>query len=189
MTLPQLLALPPLQASQALLGWELLHTTPEGTAGGIIVETEAYLDDDPASHSFRGVTPRTVPMFQKAGTIYVYRSYGIHLCMNIVLGKEGQGAAALIRALAPTVGIPLMQTRRHPKAPIHRLCSGPGNLGQALDLSLSESGTHLNDSIFTLRKAAKKEVWTLGTSSRIGISKGIDQPFRFFIAGHPSISK
>jgi DNA-3-methyladenine glycosylase len=178
MELPDLFSLPPLEATRALLGWELLHSTPEGMVGGVITEIEAYMQDDEASHSFRGVTPRTAPMFMEAGHVYIYRSYGLHLCLNIVLGPEGYGAGALIRSLKPTTGIEIMQKRRN-NAPLERLCSGPGNVGQALGISLEESGNTLGD-VFTLKAPLIQKV-QIEATSRIGISKAQDSLYRFII--------
>ncbi len=95
--------------AQSLLGCELVHHTPAGDIGGIIIETEAYAEEDEASHSFRGVTKHTAPMFKEAGYVYMYFIYGMHWCMNIVTGPTGHGEAVLIRALKPTRGIPIMQ--------------------------------------------------------------------------------
>ena len=115
-----------LSAAKNLLGWTLIHLLPEGDIGGIIIETEAYAEDDEASHSFRGVTKRTFPMFEEAGTLYMYFIYGMHWCFNIVTGTKGHGEAVLIRALMPTIGLDLMQQNRITKD-INRLTNGPGS--------------------------------------------------------------
>jgi len=185
MAIGELLALPAVEAARALLGWEISHTTAEGTVGGIIVETEAYHQDDPASHSFRGITARTMPMFKEAGTVYVYTSYGIHLCMNIVCGPVGRGEAVLIRALEPTTGVSLMQVRRGAAIPIPRLCSGPGNVGKALGITLLDSGTKIGKKIHIAPSLVPEKIIT---SSRIGISQAKEELYRFFIAGNPSVS-
>ena len=127
------------EVARALLGQVLVHETAEGCCAGIIVETEAYDEKDPASHSFRGRTPRNGPMFEVGGTCYVYRSYGIHWCINVACGPKGHGAAVLLRALQPLHGLDLMARRR--KVPAHgpqdpvRLCSGPGKLTQAMGVT------------------------------------------------------
>src|SRR5690349_20444206 len=102
----------PIDGAKNLLGWELVHHTPVGDIGGIIIETEAYRQDDEASHSFRGKTKRSAPMFKEAGCIYMYFIYGMHWCINIVTGPKGQGEAVLIRALRPTRGLDLMKQYR-----------------------------------------------------------------------------
>ncbi len=129
-------------AAKELLGFELVHHTPAGDNGGIIIETEPYQQDDEASHSFRGMTKRTEPMFKEAGTIYMYFIYGMHWCMNIVTGPKGRGEAVLIRALQPTIGIELMQKNRN-TTDMKRLTNGPGSLVQALGIPPIYSGQRI----------------------------------------------
>ena len=116
MSLPDFLTAGAVEAAPLLLGYKLVHHSPDGNVSGIIVETEAYNMLDAASHSFKGETVRTKPMFDRAGTIYVYFTYGMHYCMNIVTGSVGQGEAVLIRALQPVEGIAIMQQKREDKA-------------------------------------------------------------------------
>lgn len=169
----------PVDGARSLLGWELVHHTPAGDIGGIIIETEAYRDDDEASHSFRGVTPRTAPMFEEAGHIYMYFIYGMHWCMNIVTGPKGHGEAVLIRALRPTRGIELMKQYRKTTA-LSRLTSGPGMITQALAIPPTYRGLHIQESDLELIPP-QKGVGSIQSSPRIGIKKATEKPWRFFI--------
>jgi DNA-3-methyladenine glycosylase len=140
-----------LTVAPQLLGWELISHAGGADTGGRIVELEAYHGSiDPASHAYRGLTPRTAPMFEAGGAIYVYLSYGIHTCLNLVTGPAGEAQALLIRALEPTRGLDVMATRRHLPWPLssadhRRLARGPGSLGQALGITRALSGTHLGE--------------------------------------------
>jgi DNA-3-methyladenine glycosylase len=175
-----------LTLAQKLLGCTLVHESEEGKTAGIIVETEAYLYDDPASHSFRGKTNRNAPMFDEAGTVYVYLIYGIYECFNIVSNKTGIGEAVLIRALAPTEGIELMQERRNTQN-LKNLCSGPGKLVQAMGISRLQNGILLNDKLYcTAPQSADFE--TISTT-RIGISQAVDLPYRFYVKGSRFVSR
>lgn len=153
--------------------------------GGIIVETEAYDREDPASHSFSGPTPRTEVMFGPPGRAYIYLSYGIHWCLNFVCREAGHGAGVLIRALQPTRGIPLMMQRRRQHNP-RLLCSGPGRLGQALGVTHALNGLRLDRRPFSL--TARTEKSRIVRGPRIGISKAVDQPWRFGLAGSLYVS-
>ncbi len=168
-----------LSAAKTLLGWELVHHTPAGDIGGIIVETEAYSQDDEASHSFRGRTPRTAPMFEEAGHIYMYFIYGMHWCMNIVTGPKGHGEAVLLRALKPTKGIELMKLYRKTEDE-RRLTSGPGSLVQALAIPPTYSGQKLQDTSLELVPPTSS-LPAIQVSTRIGIKKAADKQWRFFI--------
>jgi DNA-3-methyladenine glycosylase len=169
------------EAAPALLGWTFLH---DGV-GGRIVEVEAY-DGDEASHAFRGPTPRTTAMFGAPGRLYVYRSYGVHWCMNIVCRPPGEAAAVLIRALEPTHGVEQMQTRRDVADP-RLLCSGPGRLTAALGINDSHNGCDLSLEPFRLVPPAESVPWV--TTPRVGISKAIELPWRFVERDTPWASR
>ena len=154
--------------------------------GGIIVETEAYDQLDPASHTFAGKTKRNAAMFGVPGCAYVYRSYGIHWCLNFVCEAEGHGAGVLIRAIEPIIGLQTMMERRGVEK-IGLLCSGPGKLGQALAIVHAYNGMPLNESPFELTPA-KKSVDVV-SGPRIGISKAVDLPWRFGLSGSPFLSR
>lgn len=167
----------PVDGAKNFLGWELVHHTPAGDIGGIIIETEAYAQEDEASHSFRGQTKRTAPMFEEAGHIYMYFIYGMHWCINIVTGPAGHGEAVLIRALRPTRGIELMKQYR--KTETH-LADGPGKLVQALAITPTYSGLRLENTDLELIPP-EKAVENIQASSRIGIKKATGKPWRFYI--------
>ncbi len=177
-----LLAGSPVEAARALVGARLLV---DGV-GGIVVETEAYDRDDPASHSVRGRTDRNAAMFGPAGTIYVYRSYGIHWCLNVATGPEGVGAAVLVRALEPTDGIEAMRTRRG-LHDLRLLCAGPGRLCEALAVTRDHDGGHVLSPPFLL--AAPERPAEIVAGPRIGISRAADLPWRFGLAGSRFLSR
>jgi DNA-3-methyladenine glycosylase len=154
--------------------------------GGTIVEVEAYHYTDPAAHSFRGRSARNAVMFGPPGYAYVYRSYGLHWCLNFVCEGEGIASAVLIRALEPTAGIPLMRRRRKLHDP-RLLCAGPGRLCEALRVTRAHNGLALDALPFRLT-ARSREV-PLAVGPRIGISKAIDNPWRYGLAGSPFLSK
>jgi DNA-3-methyladenine glycosylase len=168
--------------AQALIGATLLV---DGV-GGRIVETEAYDPSDPASHSHGGPTPRTQAMFGPPGRAYVYRSYGIHWCLNFVCREAGHGAGVLIRALEPTHGLDVMRERRglHDE---RLLCSGPGRVGQALAITHAMNGHRLDRAPF--RVLAPEGEVPLVVGPRIGISKAVDVPWRFGLAGSRFLSR
>ena len=154
--------------------------------GGIIVEVEAYHHTDPAAHSFRGPTPRNLVMFGPAGFAYVYRSYGIHWCVNFVCEKEGSASAVLIRALEPTHGLAAMRRRRG--LPDERaLCSGPGKLTEALGITHAHNGLALDAPPIALHARAEKPEIVAGV--RIGITKAVELPWRYGLKGTKFLSK
>jgi DNA-3-methyladenine glycosylase len=154
--------------------------------GGPIVEVEAYDQQDPASHGFRGPTARNASMFGPAGHAYVYRSYGIHWCLNLVCGAEGVPEAALVRALEPTHGLERMRERRRLESPL-LYCSGPGRLCQALGVSSSQDGLPLDEPPFELLPRTREAEIVAGR--RIGITHAIEQPWRYALAGSRYVSR
>jgi DNA-3-methyladenine glycosylase len=154
--------------------------------GGTIVELEAYDQDDPASHSFRGRTARTASMFGPPGHAYVYRSYGVHWCLNLVCALDGRAEAALVRALEPTRGLEAMRERRGVEA-ARALCSGPGKLCQALAVTRIHDGLPLDEPPFEL--LARRSKPPLAVGMRIGISQAVEQPWRYGLSGSPFLSR
>ena len=154
--------------------------------GGRIVEVEAYHQTDPAAHSFRGPTSRNAVMFGPPGYVYVYRSYGIHWCVNFVCEKEGSAAAVLIRALEPTHGLAAMQRRRGVDDE-RALCSGPGKLTEALGITREHNGCALDAPPFALY--ARKGKVDVVSGIRIGLTKAVDLPWRYGLKGSKFLSK
>ena len=168
--------------AQMLIGATLLV---DGV-GGRIVETEAYDMEDPASHSFSGPTARNQAMFGPPGHAYVYRSYGIHWCLNFVCREEGHGAGVLIRAIEPLQGLDLMRARRGLEDQ-RVLCAGPGRVGQALGIVHDLNGMRLDQQPFEVLAAQQAHDVVLGP--RIGISKAADVPWRYGLAGSVYLSR
>jgi DNA-3-methyladenine glycosylase len=170
----------------ALLCARLVHDSPEGRVGGRIVEVEAYDGEDPASHGFRGPTPRNASMFGPPGHAYVYRSYGIHWCLNLVCEDEGRAAAVLLRALRPESGLEEMRARRGVERD-QLLCAGPGRLCQALAVTGEHDGLALDAAPFELR--ARAAAPPIAAGPRIGISVAREAPWRYAIAGSRWLSR
>ncbi len=166
-----------LQAARWLLGKVLWHQSPEGITAGRIVETEAYLSDDPASHSFKGRSQRNQAMFDAPGRAYIYTIYGIHLCFNVVTAAAGQGEAVLIRALEPLEGLDLMRKRRSGRP---NLCQGPACLVQALGITLDYNHWDLSQGKLQIKNGLDLPAKEIACSRRIGLSKAQDRLWRFF---------
>ena len=196
-----------LSLSQLLLGCELVHESPEGISAGIIVETEGYITGDPACHAYRRPTPRNAAMFGPAGTLYVYQIYNHYHCINVVSGPENVGEAVLIRALQPTQGIDLMAMRRNEafKTGFERyrnntidptttdgfrnLCNGPGKLVISLGISRSAHNfSSLTTGSVTIRPAVLTNFEQV-TTTRIGITQGVDLPYRYYVKGNRYVSR
>jgi DNA-3-methyladenine glycosylase len=176
---------PVVEVAQDLIGCVVSH---DGAAG-VIVETEAYHESEPASHSFVGLTERNRVLFGPPGRAYVYRSYGIHACLNAVCEPPGVGAAVLIRALEPVDGIELMRARRGLER-LEDLCSGPGKLTQALDIELEDNGCEL--SVGPVVIAGRPRAWRdpeIAASRRIGITKAVELEWRFSATGSRYLSR
>ena len=173
---PPFLLGPADQAAPLLLGWHLASRVGEMETEVILSEVEAYSPDDPASHAFNGVRPRNAAMFGPPGTLYVYRSYGIHWCANVVCGAEDIGAAVLVRGGIAVRGIEHMVSRRGRKT---GLLDGPGKVAQALGIDLSHNGIDLFESDSTIRLVPGKPPPEVRATPRIGITKAMDRPWRF----------
>ncbi|HEY8625097.1 MAG TPA: DNA-3-methyladenine glycosylase [Solirubrobacteraceae bacterium] len=176
---------PVLVVARELIGCLVTH----GECSGVIVETEAYHDSEPACHAFVGLTPRTRTLFGPPGRAYVYRSYGIHALLNAVCEPEGVGAAVLIRALEPVEGLAVMQQRRGAVRE-RDVCSGPGRLTQALGIGLQHNDSDLEQGpvVFSGRAGRWRDV-AVDVDTRIGITKAVDLPWRFCAAGSRSLSR
>jgi DNA-3-methyladenine glycosylase len=191
---PDFYARPVLEVARELIGCTVEH---DGAAG-VIVETEAYHETEPACHAFAGLTPRTQTLFGPPGRAYVYRSYGVHALLNAVCEREGVGAAVLIRALAPTSGVEAMRARRaatranaaRPALTEADLCSGPGKLTQALGVRLSENGAPLWRGPVRVREPAGgwREVAVV-QGPRVGINRATELRWRFCVAGDRNVSR
>lgn len=171
-----------------LLG--LVLVAADGRAGRI-VEVEAYADDDPAAHSFGGRTARNDSMFGPPGHLYVYRSYGLHWCANVVCATPGVGAGVLLRALEPMAGLEAMRAARGSRIVDRDLCRGPGRLAQAMGISGADDGLDLlaKGSRFALRRAVATPTHDVHATPRIGISKAVDAPWRWVLRGSRFLSR
>jgi len=179
-------------AAQKLLGQIVLRRLPTGeTLSGIIVETEAYLTDDPACHAYRGQTPRNSMMFGPPGHAYVYFTYGLHMMLNLVCAPEGTAEAVLIRALEPVEGLEAMRVHRGGIVETRQLTNGPGKLAQALALTrLSHNGVDVTDVASELLVLPNEyPLFDMVTTTRIGITQGVDLPWRYYVAGSPYVSR
>lgn len=183
------LSRPSHEVAPDLLGWSLRHVTDEDVVMVEITEVEAYGgQSDPASHAYRGPTPRSSVMFGPAGRVYLYRSYGIHVCCNVVTGTEGEASAVLIRAGRVTEGIDLARRRRGDVAD-PALARGPGNLGRALGLTLPQSGRDLLTSAsLALVRPAHSPAFDVSTGPRVGITRATQLPWRFWWSGDATVS-
>jgi DNA-3-methyladenine glycosylase len=191
----KLLDLDTLSVAKNLLGYTFIHESEEGTTAGIIVETEGYLQNDPACHAYRKKSVRNAPMFGVAGTIYVYQIYGMYFCVNISTNQKDIGEAVLIRALEPTEGIDLMTKRRLEKSKsgkmdLKNLCSGPGKLVQAMDIHKGMNNWLIQDSdLKIIPPPIQIPDNEIITTTRIGITQGAELPYRFYLKGNKFVSK
>lgn len=190
-----------IKLSKELLGKILVKESIEGLTSGRIVETESYLYNDPAAHTFIGKTPRNKSAFEEAGTSYVYFIYGNYYCFNVGANKKNTGEAVLIRALEPVDGIDLMKSRilkfnslrkhiKYKDIPITKLCNGPGKLCLALDIDKNLDGHKLwNKPFYIADDGYKVRDNDIITTTRIGITKAAEMPYRFYLKDSPFISK
>jgi DNA-3-methyladenine glycosylase len=179
-------ARPTLEVAEQLLGRQLVHESADGPVGGRIVEVEAYLGPlDPASHAVAGRTARNQSMWGEPGHAYVYFTYGMHHCLNVVTEQEGSPAAVLIRALEPTVGLDILR-RRRPHLADRLLLSGPGRVCAALGLGREHDGLDLVSGPLWIGRARRPGPVSRGP--RVGIRVGLDRPFRLYFSDHPSVS-
>jgi DNA-3-methyladenine glycosylase len=172
-----------------LLGRVLVRRLPDGTRlAARLVEVEAYQDDDPASHSFRGPTPRNAVMFGPAGFLYVYFSYGVHWCANVVTGGAGHGSAVLLRAGEPREGLEAMAAHRG-RDDLRTLCAGPGRLTQALAISGVDDGADVaRGRIISVHEGVPVPRRRIERTTRVGVSVGIEQRLRYLERGSPFVS-
>ena len=177
-------ARPVAEVAPALVGCSLLA----GGVGGVIVEAERYQQDDPASHSFRGRRGRAAVMYGPPGRLYVYRSYGLHWCLNVVCEPEGSGAAVLVRSLAPTHGLEAMRERRA-DVPDRLLCAGPGRLCAALGVDGALDGGSAVEPGAAVRVYGRTGAVEVVCGPRVGITKAAARPWRFGLAGSPHLSR
>jgi DNA-3-methyladenine glycosylase len=176
------------EAASRLLGCLLVREVDGHRLVGRIVETEAYDQTDAASHSYKGRTPWTDVMFGPAGRLYVYFTYGMHYCMNVVCGGEGEGAAVLIRAVEPLEGMEYMLENRHGKAGVE-LTNGPAKVCQAFAVTKTWNGHDLTAPPFQLMEQPPVEPSLIVQTTRIGITQAKDVPWRFYLADNPYVSR
>jgi DNA-3-methyladenine glycosylase len=180
-----------LDVARELIGKVLVHRASDGTAAGMIVETEAYIgEDDPACHAAPGPTTRNAPLYGRPGVAYVYLNYGMHYLVNAVTEAAGSPAAVLIRALMPLDNVELMAARRSPDGrtiDVRHLCRGPGNLTRALGITLDHNRLDLCGSRLFIQDRGL-DPGALSWGPRLGIRVGVDRPWRCYVTGHPSVS-
>ncbi len=186
--LQDMLSRPSLEAAKLLLGSRIERTIGNEKLAGIIVETEAYDQDDAASHSYRGMTERNRIMFGPSGHAYVYFTYGMHYCFNIVTGAKGRGCGVLIRAIEPIAGIETM-LRHRGRTPLGNLTNGPAKLCQALAIDKSLNGHDLREPPLRLLPGESIDESSIVQTTRIGIRQAVHEPWRFFIRGNEHVSK
>jgi len=174
--------------AKRLLGCVIVREIDGVRVVGRIVETEAYHQTDAASHSYRGRTPRTDVMFGPAGHLYVYFTYGMHYCMNVVTGVAGEGSAVLIRAIEPLEGLGVMRQNRHNRPDIE-LTNGPAKVCQAFAVDKTLNGHDLRQPPLLLVLQPPIDETTITQTTRIGISQAVEMPWRFYIANNPFVSK
>jgi len=191
---------PTLDVARGLIGAVLVHDTEQGRFSGVIVETEAYIaPEDAACHAYRGVTPRNQVMFGPAGHAYVYRSYGIHYMLNVVTEPAGVAAAVLIRAIEPREGLDRMLDNRGLSEPrinntgVANVANGPGRLCQAFDIGPELNGVDLTERPLPLYITAgvtdiAHDTLSIVQTTRIGITRAVDLPWRFYVRGNPHVS-
>jgi DNA-3-methyladenine glycosylase len=172
-----------------LLGHLLVRTMEGVQVVARVVEVEAYQEDDPASHSFRGPTARTSVMFGPPGRLYVYFTYGMHHCMNVVTGDEGEGSAVLLRAAEPLEGLEAMRRLRGATVTDRLLCAGPGRLTQAFGIGLADNGMDLTSGLdLFVAEGSPVPEERVGVGPRVGISQARDRPWRFVDLGSRFVS-
>jgi DNA-3-methyladenine glycosylase len=187
---------PTLQVARDLLGKHIVRNSDTELLIGKIVEVEAYCKGDPASHAFHGRTKRNDVMFWEGGHLYVYFTYGMHFCANVVTGNEGIGEAVLIRAIEPLVGIEVMKKNRR-KGRLHlldgaylvNLTNGPAKFCQAFGIARKENGANLTESEIIIIDEKTIPSSSIARSARIGIRTGLDKKWRFFVKGNPWVSR
>jgi DNA-3-methyladenine glycosylase len=186
--LAELLARPSLEVAPTLLGATLRHRTPEGEVSLRLTEVEAYDGaGDPGSHAYRGMTRRNEVMFGPAGRLYVYFTYGMHHCCNVVVGDEGTASAVLLRAGEVVEGVEVARSRRAGSS--HRdLARGPARLCKALGIDLRHNGAELSTGSLTLTVAAPVPAESVATGPRVGLREAADHPWRFWLKDDPTVS-
>ena len=186
--LAELLARPSLEVAPTLLGATLRHRTPEGEVALRLTEVEAYAGaDDPGSHAFRGMTPRNEVMFGPAGRLYVYFTYGMHHCCNVVVGDEGTASAVLLRAGEVVDGVELARSRR-PGSSHRDLARGPARLCKALAIDGRHNGVDLSSGELVLTPGEPVPAECVATGPRVGLREAADHPWRFWLQDDPTVS-